>query len=81
VSLSGQFTGTITTLSSDGSGICLTDDATGRQRCSSPMRVVGSPLLVVGEHVDVMVARARTDNGLLNEVYIVTVPPPIATNQ
>lgn len=50
-------------------GICLTDDATGRQRCSSPLRVVGSAPLVVGEHVVVTVARVRVDGGLLNEVY------------
>ncbi|MBA3688517.1 MAG: hypothetical protein H0W81_06790 [Chloroflexi bacterium] len=76
VIVGGQFAGTITQVSSDGSGICLTEDATGRQRCSSPLRVVGSAPLAIGEHVEVTTARVPIDGGLLNEVYFVTIPPP-----
>ena len=80
VIVGAHFAGTITQVSSDGSGICLKEDATGRQRCSSPLRVMGSAPLVVGEHAAVTVARVRMDGGSVNEVYFITIPPAITPN-
>jgi hypothetical protein len=81
VTLGEQFGGTLTEVASDGSGVCLRDDATGRQRCSIPMQPAGSDRLRVGEHADVTVATLRIDEDRLQEVFIVTVPASATDNE
>jgi hypothetical protein len=78
VELGEHFAGTVSQVASDGTGICLTEDGNGQQRCSTPMMQSGSSVPQVGEHVTVTVARVRINEDAQSEVFIVVVPPPPA---
>jgi hypothetical protein len=75
VQLGEQFGGTVSQVSADGTGFCLTEDGTGDRRCSTPMVPTGFSIPRVGEHVQVTVAQVRISENATDEVFIVIVPP------